>query len=306
MTDTRNLPRDLAWAQQLQHAAGAVGQQHLDLIIDQTGWHKAFTPILKDFNPPLLWCSLLAGTPHEALGDDAPLLLRLDLQDDAHQQWLEDLIEHFAGEPRLLAMLSPAPFDDLARHLRHCLQITWPDGEGLLRFYDPRLIASVDDMLTSEQKTLFHGQTRMWAWLDRDGQPAWLAGQWSPMRRWPEQLPTLHLDRGQVDRFTSSTEAEAATLAFIFQYGPQGHAREALFKQMRAACWQADVLNLLDQRDREGLVQRYVVHGPGFLQKSPWIGRIALWNAGHLKPGQLWIDLPVEPALRPLPAPPAP
>lgn len=301
MNDTRTVTDNLPWAQQLQNAAQALGQQHLDLVIDQTGWHKAFTPILKDFNPPLLWCSLLDGTPHAALGDDAPLLLRLDLQDDAHQQWLEDLIEHFAGEPRLLANLSPTPFDDLAKHLRHCLQITWPDNEGLLRFYDPRLIASVDDMLSPHQKTLFHGQTRMWAWLDRDGHPAWLTGQWSPMRRWPEVLPTLHLDSAQVDRFTSSTEAQA----FILEHGSKGQSRETLFNQMRAACWQADALKLLDQRDREGLVQRYVVHGPGFLQKSPWIGRIALWNAGHLKPGQLWLDLPVDLALQQLPAPSA-
>ncbi|KPC53779.1 DUF4123 domain-containing protein [Amantichitinum ursilacus] len=294
MNDTRNPPHDLAWAQQLQQAAQAVGQQHLDLIIDQTGWHKAFTPILKDFNPPLLWCSLLAGTPHEALGDDAPLLLRLDLQDEAHQQWLEDLIEHFAGEPRLLALLSPAPFDDLAKHLRHCLQITWPDGEGLLRFYDPRLIASVDDMLTPEQKTLFHGQTRMWAWLDRDGQPAWLAGQWSPMRRWPEQLPTLHLDSAQVDRFTAATEAEAQLKRLQLLSSLNMPSREAMFNALRAAYWHANDLNLLDERDRLGLARRYAAHGPGFLQKRPWIGRIALWNAGHLKPGQLWLDLPID------------
>lgn len=295
MTQHSQATSATSWVAMVSQAAIAYGHTHIDLIIDQTGWHKPFIPVLTAFQPPLTWISLFADTPFAGLQDDSPLLLRLSLNDTAQRQWFDDLAEHFAQTARLLALISPAPFPQLAQHLSHHLYVSWPDDEGILRYYDTRLLESLQDVLTPGQREQFHAQTQLWSWPDRDGKPAWLPGSWNPARELPLPLPTITLNADQVDHFSAATEAEA--LLHTIQDAHPRQNREQLFRQLRNGFCYANTLGLLDQGDRNGLALGFAQHGAQFVQLSPWRERINQWQAGQRAHGTLRQDL--APSSRP-------
>ena len=71
-----------------------------------------------------------------------------------------------------MLLISPMPFDVLAKSLQGLSQLEWGGQSGLLRFYDPRVMPEVlASVLSPEQKEQFLRVTLFWSWLNRDQQP---------------------------------------------------------------------------------------------------------------------------------------
>ena len=64
---------------------------HIDVIIDQCAVNFSVLPALTTFSNPMMWQSLYQGLPEDIYPEDAPVLVRVDLSDAEHVQWLHNL-----------------------------------------------------------------------------------------------------------------------------------------------------------------------------------------------------------------------
>ncbi|MCU9949059.1 DUF4123 domain-containing protein [Pseudomonas sp. PDM13] len=184
----------VSWLEQIAHMASASELGHVDLLVDQANCEHAVLPALKLIEPDMPWFSLFSGLPEEALLDQAPLLMRLSLDEWRHRSWLEELVEHLAPQSRLVLLMSPLPFESLARTLQGLSQLEWGGQSGLLRFYDPRVLPHLlKDVLSPEQREHFLGMALFWGWLDRDQQPVWQPGTYRSSAAATEPLPAIVL-----------------------------------------------------------------------------------------------------------------
>ncbi len=189
---------------------GSANVGHIDVVVDQAAWDVSILPGLRLLEPGMSWFSLFSGMPEEALLEQAPILMRINLDDWRHKAWLEELVEQAGHLPRLMLLISPMPFDALAKALQELSQLEWGRQSGLLRFYDPRvmpeLLASV---LNPEQKEQFLRVAQFWSWLDRDRKPAWLHGIYRSSQAQAENLSPISLTDAQFDRLGSLSDAQS-------------------------------------------------------------------------------------------------
>jgi hypothetical protein len=164
------------WLEQMEQVCENAGIEHVDILLDQAAWMNAAMPMLQIIMPVAPWFSLFTGTPEEHLLHKAPLLIRLTLRQPQHRSWLIELLTHCARE-RLLALISPLPFEVLSHALRALCQAERGGRGVLLRYYDPRVFPLlVSSVLTVEQRMEFRRVAYYWTWVDRDDQPQWLLG----------------------------------------------------------------------------------------------------------------------------------
>ncbi|WP_226478236.1 DUF4123 domain-containing protein [Pseudomonas sp. MWU16-30323] len=198
------------WIKQIESLCSSANVGHVDVLVDQAAWDVSILPTLRLMEPGMSWFSLFSATPEEALLTQAPILMRIKLDDWRHTAWLEELVGEVGHLPRLMLLISPMPFDVLAKSLQGLSQLEWGGQSGLLRFYDPRvmpeLLASV---LSPEQKALFLRVTLFWSWLDRDQQPVWQPGTYRSNQTLAETCPPIHLDDAQFDRLGSLSDAQS-------------------------------------------------------------------------------------------------
>ncbi len=136
--------------------------------------------------------------------------MRLHFPVSNHRGWLEQLVEHFAGTPRLTLLISPLSFDLLCRHLQSLSQVHWEEQTGLLRYYDNRIFAPLfEHVLTSEQRAAFTDIALFWSWRNRDGDPTWKAGTWIPERVLTDDPEMSRVDDAQVAMMGGISDAEA-------------------------------------------------------------------------------------------------
>ncbi|WP_411849708.1 DUF4123 domain-containing protein [Stenotrophomonas sp. LGBM10] len=99
--------------------------------------------------PPASYRSLFLGTPDAKAAASGPWLLA---PADAPQlsQWLTEVERH---DPNAITLLtSMRPFEAVFAHLKALLTLHLPEGHtGLLRYYDPRVMAQLQRVLTAEQ-----------------------------------------------------------------------------------------------------------------------------------------------------------
>lgn len=188
------------WQEQIEQVCASVGVQQLDLLLDQTSWNNCAVPALKMIRPEVQWFSLFTGTPEENLLDQAPLLMRLDLEHWQHKAWLEELMTHGAVDARLLVVISPLAFEALSHALQALSQMKWGGQAGLLRYYDPRIFPRLmSSILTPEQRAQYLQIACYWGWLDQDDQPQWLQGHYPTHQGATQVSPFLTLSDQQCD-----------------------------------------------------------------------------------------------------------
>ena len=197
------------WIEQIENLCGSANVGHVDVVVDQAAWDVSLLPALRLMEPGMRWFSLFSATPEEALLTQAPILMRINLDDWRHKAWLEELIEQVGHLPRLMLLISPMPFDVLAKSLQGLSQLEWGGQSGLLRFYDPRVMPEVlASVLSPEQKEQFLRVTLFWSWLNRDQQPVWQPGTYRSNQPLAETFPPINLADAQFDRLGSISDAQ--------------------------------------------------------------------------------------------------
>lgn len=199
----------LQWLEQIQRLCGNAGVGHVDVLVDQAGWDQPLLPGLLLLEPGMSWCSLFSGTPEEALLTQAPLLMRISLDDWRHTAWLEQLVEAAGHLSRLMLLISPMPFDALAKTLQGLSQLEWGGQSGLLRFYDPRVLPEMlASVLSPEQQERFLRVALFWSWLDRDQKPVWQPGTYRSHQLFAQTHSPISLEDDQFDRLGCISDAQ--------------------------------------------------------------------------------------------------
>jgi hypothetical protein len=196
------------WIEQIKSLCASADVGHIDVVVDQAGWELSVLPALRSIQT-MPWFSLFSGTPEESLLEQAPILMRFSLDKWRHDAWLEELVKHLWGLPRLIVLISPMPFDALAATLQASSQLEWVGQTGLLRFYDPRVLPQLlSNVLTAEQKERFLSVALLWSWLDRDQQPTWQSGTYRSNQVVVEPPHPISLTDAQFDRLGSIGDAQ--------------------------------------------------------------------------------------------------
>ncbi|WP_374979336.1 DUF4123 domain-containing protein [Pseudomonas solani] len=234
------MSQPIPWLDQIKHTLAEVGLPHVDLLLDQTGWEHSALAALRQLAPAVPWYSLFTGTPEEHLLHQAPILMRLDLGHWRHEAWLEELIDACALQSRLLLLVSPLSFDALSLRLQALSQVHWGGQPGLLRFYDPRIFPELlAGIFNPEQCKPFQQAASYWSWLDRDGHPRWLAGDFATDPEHQSTPDDLVLTDAQYDRIGSLSDAHA--LLEDTRFDGLGKSREQRFAALyRLSCNASD------------------------------------------------------------------
>lgn len=168
------------WLDKIQLTCQQIGHNYIDMIIDQCGVNFSVIPALSGFSPAIRWQSLYQGLPENIYLDDAPLLVRIKLEDAQQVQWLYALAHEAAVTAPLLVLGSSWRFDVLAEWLVRCIDAEHEGCAGIFRFWDTRIFSYLfTHVLNSEQQSTLHRPVLFWSWLDRDGAPVLLEGNGS-------------------------------------------------------------------------------------------------------------------------------
>ena len=199
----------LSWMDQIESICSSASLRHVDVVLDQAALNQSILPALNVIQPAMPWFSLFRGTPEDALLEQAPILMRISLDDWRHKAWLEELIDQLGHMPRLMVLISPMPFDPLAKILQRLSQLEWGGQSGLLRFYDPRVLPELlASVLNPEQKEQFLRIALFWTWLDRDQRPAWQPGIYCLDQSLTGTPLPIALTDAEFDRLGSISEAQ--------------------------------------------------------------------------------------------------
>ncbi|WP_299540851.1 DUF4123 domain-containing protein [uncultured Herbaspirillum sp.] len=112
--------------------------------------------------------ALFAGTEEESLKEDGPWLLAVQLQSEA---LCRDLLALEQCKPAVSWIYAALGTAELAAHLKARLDMRLPDGRSaLVRFWDPRVLATLAQQLDEAQRLVFFDSLREWHFL-LDGRP---------------------------------------------------------------------------------------------------------------------------------------
>lgn len=115
--------------------------------------------------------SLFEGTPDAALARYGPWLIDTEIVGEAFTGDLATLEQETSVVSWLIA---PQSLQGLAQLLQLNLNTTMPDGRtALLRFWDPRVLVSLAEVLSPEQREIFFNHIHEWHLLHK-GKRAWI------------------------------------------------------------------------------------------------------------------------------------
>ncbi|MDR0277398.1 MAG: DUF4123 domain-containing protein [Paucimonas sp.] len=247
------------WLVLLQETCTRLGSPHLDLLIDQTGCQEDLPTGIGQLEPPMPFRLLFEGMPEEGISHLGPLLIRIEMAQSLHRFWLEELIEAFVGDSRLLALVSPWPFERLAGYLQQCLEAANGGVVGVLRFYDPRLFPLLlSHVLDPQQQSQLLRPALCWSWLDRNGQPCYQRGEGASAAT-PDVFQPIELSDDQMHRLGCASDA-TVTMGKLAAELPAQWQAEQRFQACYAAMLEADAAGLLTSAQRTAFV-RDRVHG---------------------------------------------
>lgn len=83
----------------------------------------------------------LPGLPENIYPDDAPLLVRIELEDAQQVQWLYALAREAVATAPLLVLGSSWRFEVLAEWLIRCIDAQHEGRAGIFRFWDTRIFS---------------------------------------------------------------------------------------------------------------------------------------------------------------------
>jgi len=118
--------------------------------------------------------SLFADTDDAALADGGPWLLDIE---NAPAPLVANLTELEQRAPAVSWLISTVTLKGLVQLMRLRLDALLPDGrKALLRFWDPRVLLNLMDLLTDEQRRAVFEHIHEWHFLV-GGQRAWVGSQ---------------------------------------------------------------------------------------------------------------------------------
>lgn len=115
--------------------------------------------------------SLFEGTADAGLAHAGPWLIDVE---QAGAEMASDLAALENETPAVSWIIAPQTLDGLAQLLQLKLDAKMPDGRtALLRFWDPRVLVSLAQVLSNEQRHEFFGHIHEWHLL-YNGKRAWI------------------------------------------------------------------------------------------------------------------------------------
>lgn len=206
---TTDISKHTVWLKQAESLCAAAGLGYIDVLVDQAGTDQPLQNAMRQLSPTPRWFALFEGTPEAGTMEYSPIVMRLHFALSSHRMWLEQLVEYFAGTPRLILLISPLAFDLLSRHLQALSQVQWEEQTGLLRYYDNRVFPSLlTHVLTAEQQAAFTDIALFWGWRDRDGEIVWKSGSFLPTRTLADDPELSQVDDAQVGLMGCISDAE--------------------------------------------------------------------------------------------------
>lgn len=182
------------WIEEVVVTCRKSGIDYLDVLVDQSGLGFSVIPALNVLS--VEWQSLYQGLPEEFIVDDAPLLVRIILDDVQQVQWLQEISQRVVVQAPLLLLCSPWPFSALAGWLTQCMDIQQEGKSGILRFYDTRVFPLLfNQILSVEQQKPLLRPALFWAWQDMDGNSRGIKGIGLPQTRGEKPQKTDLSDR---------------------------------------------------------------------------------------------------------------
>lgn len=161
------------WMDKIRTTCQRAELDHIDVIIDQCAVDFSILPALTTFSNPMMWQSLYHGLPEDIYPEDAPVLVRVNLSDAEHAQWLHNLAAEMVESTPLLICGSCWSFEQLAVWLRDCANAQHEGREGIFRFWDTRIFPFLfSHILDDEQQKQLLKPVLFWTWLDCDNQPS--------------------------------------------------------------------------------------------------------------------------------------
>ena len=119
-------------------------------------------------------CALFDGTPDAPLAHAGPWLLDAER---IGQTLVQDLMRLEQAAPAVTWLMAFADLRGLAQVLRIHLDVRLPDGRNaLLRFWDPRVLATLAQTLDSVQREAFFSHIHEWHLL-LEGRRVWIGRQ---------------------------------------------------------------------------------------------------------------------------------
>lgn len=261
-------PSNARWLDELWVNAQHLKQQHLDVLVDATSLDYPLLQQLAEQPDAAKLAKLFEKTPEVAIADFGPLLLRVDI---AQRDWLKTFINAVDCNKHVVVVFSPWQFEALANHLRGFLQAQWNQGrsEGVLRYYDPRMLLPVAETLTPAQSNAFHAAVISWHWLDRDQQPQSLPGNYVRHAQIPAAGPVM-FDHPQVANLLAWTEADAYRVdrcAVPQNYGLSRN--ESLIRHLYRSQLAANQKGLKEPEEREPFIEQWLVENSSFVIDEP-------------------------------------
>lgn len=161
------------WMDKIRTTCQRAELDHIDVIIDQCAVDFSVLPALTTFSHPMMWQSLYHGLPEDIYPEDAPVLVRVNLSDVEHAQWLQNLAAEMMESAPLLICGSYWSFEQLAVWLRDCANAQHEGRGGIFRFWDTRIFPFLfSHILDDEQQKQLLKPILFWTWLDGDNQPS--------------------------------------------------------------------------------------------------------------------------------------
>jgi len=115
--------------------------------------------------------SLFEGTQDAALAHAGPWLIDTEYVDDA---FVTDLAKLELETAAVSWLIAPQSLEGLGQLLQLNLNTKMPDGRtALLRFWDPRVLVSLAEVLSTDQRQFFFGHVHEWH-LQHKGKRAWI------------------------------------------------------------------------------------------------------------------------------------
>jgi len=249
----------IKWIELVELSCVDLKINYIDIIIDQAGSNFSLLPTLDSFESPVQWCSLFTGLPEEILHEDAPLLIRIELDNAIQRQWLVELVSTFAESHQLLLVASLWPFDILANYLTQCIDVFCGSQEGILRFYDPRLFPLLfSHILDEHQQQQLLKPAIFWSWMDRDNRPRQMPGDGTLLSD-DDAPPKFFLNDQQQEYLMCLCDVNIF-LDHVFLPEIQGLTQEALFVVCYEGMIAATSAGLLMDDEREEFVKEFIIN----------------------------------------------
>lgn len=187
------------WMELIELSCNDLQINHIDIIVDQSGSEFSLLPVLSSFEVSIQWDSLFSGLPEEVLEHDSPLLIRIDLNNGLHRQWMIELATQYSQSGQLLILCSAWPFAALASYLKNYINVEYGGQEGIFRFFDSRIFPLLfSHVLSAQQQRYFLRPAIFWSWMDRDNTPRQISGDGNLLSS-REEVPLLVLSDKQLE-----------------------------------------------------------------------------------------------------------